>query len=310
MKRFIQRLSSLAGYALAYFFSFPMPPTAYLSLSGLLGKDGERFAGECASPSETSAIRQESAISQAEIQSESDAFSMESRSTLCSKLYDFIAFHGKNPLKYNFHFYDCLGDWFLRSTDGVNIELNMRVARVCSEAYYGTIACHEMFHVLHGLVNVEDAKLLRSVFGESTLRAIDVEADLETWRFLNAHDGISHERFIEMLYEGQAVFRAKDMAFPGKLERFFGTALSTYAHASTGNKVVFVPQLSCIALDGKLSVLILTAEAIRFAQIDFSIERLQALYQLYQFGHNYTMQDYCTQLIGAAQVFFTQYVSI
>lgn len=236
--------------------------------------------------------------------------SAEAMETLLAKVRHFVSAYGKNPNLYNFRFIESEGDWSLRSADGITVEFNSRYATLSSEAYFETIIIHEMVHFLHGMPNNEDAKLLRSIYGDVVLRAIDIEADLETFRFLKEYDEITYSDFLELLYEGQSVFRSDAHAFPGKVERWLGTALSTYCFDTSGERHVLVPIIGGIALNAKLLLVTMGDHPIHFSQVHVATSTLSEIYQLYQHGHEYHVDEYCEQVTTIVQNIFFQVSNI
>lgn len=169
----------------------------------------------------------------------------------------FARWLGKDPDDYKFSFVDLPNEGLMRyEPKERRVIFNLHLYRYCNWDYFQTTLYHEFYHVLgHHMCNIIDVKVIRDAFNDTTIRFMDVEADLVTAQYLKEVKGYSFERFVNALYQGQKVF-SDPVSRAGKLERFIGTICSVRALYEKEQKIVHVPSISLLPTEGYILFLV------------------------------------------------------
>lgn len=188
-------------------------------------------------------------------------------------------------------------DWIVKQENDGSIIFNTYILKKCPVIYYGTILVHELVHVFfQGVPNKGDVTHLKEGFGETSLRILDIQADLYTARFYHEYLGLSYKEFVNLLYAGQSVFK-EDKIRKGKFERFLGTHLTLYQYFKEGPhdlQFLIVPEIGNYALDGQIKLLETGSKLYRYATLSVPRDIFESTVYLYERGHECDSDTYFT----------------
>ena len=118
------------------------------------------------------------------------------------------------PCLIEFEFDSFEEDWIFRVKKDNVLTFNLSLFHLCSERFYLCVIIHELYHYIkHKILDKSEVKILRDLYSDLIIRAMDVEADLYAAIYFKEELNYSYSEYIELLYEGRKVFISKNIRF-------------------------------------------------------------------------------------------------
>jgi hypothetical protein len=116
-----------------------------------------------------------------------------------------------------------------------------------SNVFFGAIVIlHDLYHNLkQNVLSMEDVNTIRDLFGQNEMLMIDIDADVEIFRFFKEYYNYSFVKYLDTLYDGLSVFHDNTTRLP-KVQRFIGSIISIYV-SEKSDRVIYFPSLSKIS---------------------------------------------------------------
>lgn len=197
-------------------------------------------------------------------------------------------------------------DWIMkvREEKGKKIaSFNPIISKNCSYEFLEIVILHEFFHLgVQEVPNKDDATKIKDDFGSDFMSLIDIEADFYVAKFLKEKKRLTHKKYWELYFEGSKIFIDKWIRNK-KFERFIGSILTIHQlfHSIPVEFDLYLPSISPVFTQDKISVLIIKREHIAFQEINARFEDLRSIKKLYIKPDHHTFDGYYQSITEFAE---------
>jgi 8-oxo-dGTP diphosphatase len=171
------------------------------------------------------------------------------------------------------------------TSDNNILKVDVKIITGTNLFFIAIVVLHDLYHNLkQGISSHDEVLLVRDVFDYSTMLLMDIDADLEIYKFFVKYYDFNFQKYIETLYQGGDVFRNTIARMP-KMQRFLGSMMSIYHLGNSNQKVIYFPNLTKI--HDKIFVLAIS-DGIKFNQLQADHKEVEIVIDTFQNSNKYT----------------------
>lgn len=150
------------------------------------------------------------------------------------------------------------------------------------------VILHDLYHNMkQGILSHDDVLTIRDVFGDVSMLFMDIDADIEIYKFLAEYYSFDFNKYLETLHDGAGAFKNTVARMP-KLQRFMGSVLSIY-QSTLGSKIIYFPSLT--KLHNSMFILSLDGN-VKFNKISIKNEDLEHVMKVFQSVNEYKKEEF------------------
>jgi uncharacterized protein YeeX (DUF496 family) len=158
---------------------------------------------------------------------------------------------------------------------------------------------HELYHKFGQNMNPNmcEVKYMTDYFGQQTIVEMDIDADVETYTFIEQKNNINFKDYLGMIYDGLSLNRDETPRIY-KVARFVGSIVSIYFKKENQVKAILYPHINKIN-DGQI-VIACIYNGRKYAKINMSFSEVESVISLYKEPNDvdketfvHTLENFC-----------------